>query len=66
MIEIVLSIFVFLLLFCGMAVGLIFGGKPISGSCGGVGKVLGEPDYHCDICGGDAKKCESSMRNNKP
>jgi hypothetical protein len=34
------------------------GGKPISGSCGGVGAALGEEDYICDICGGDPDKCE--------
>ena len=66
MTEIVLSILTFILLFCGMAVGFIFSGKPISGSCGGVGKFLGQPDYHCELCGGDAKKCESSIGDNKP
>ncbi len=66
MTEVVLSIFTFILLFCGMAVGFIISGKPISGSCGGVGKVLGQPDYYCELCGGDAKKCESSIGDNKP
>ncbi|BCE02348.1 (Na+)-NQR maturation NqrM [Marinicellulosiphila megalodicopiae] len=41
-----------------MAVGVMMGRKPIAGSCGGVGKALGEPDYSCDICGGDVSKCE--------
>ena len=49
-----------------MAVGFIFSGKPISGSCGGAGKVLGQPDYYCELCGGDTKKCESSIGDNKP
>ncbi|MAH73778.1 MAG: hypothetical protein CBC09_06595 [Cellvibrionales bacterium TMED49] len=49
-----------------MAVGFIFSGKPISGSCGGVGNALGEPGNHCELCGGDVKKCESSMRENEP
>ena len=66
MTEVVLSIFTFILLFCGMAVGFIISGKPISGSCGGVGKVLGQPDYYCELCGGDAEKCESSIGDNKP
>ncbi len=66
MTEIVLSIFIFILLFCGMAVGFIFSGKTISGSCGSVGKVLGQPDYNCELCGGDAKKCESSIGDNEP
>lgn len=41
------------------SVGVIAGRKPISGSCGGVGAALGEPNYECDICGGDESKCET-------
>lgn len=41
-----------------MAVGVLMGRKPISGSCGGVGAALGDDDYVCDICGGDESKCE--------
>ena len=58
MIEVILSIVIFGLLIAGMAVGVLLGRKPISGSCGGVGAALGEKDYSCDICGGDIKKCE--------
>ncbi|BFM20458.1 (Na+)-NQR maturation NqrM [Gilvimarinus japonicus] len=43
----------------GMSVGVIFGRKPLTGSCGGVGKALGEKDYSCELCGGDEQKCES-------
>jgi hypothetical protein len=60
MIELILSIVIFGLLITGMAVGVLLGRKPISGSCGGVGAALGEKDYSCDICGGDIKKCEDS------
>ena len=60
MIEVILSIVVFGLLITGMAVGVLLGKKPISGSCGGVGAALGKKDYSCDICGGDVKKCEDS------
>ena len=60
MIEVILSIVIFGLLNTGMAVGVLLGRKPISGSCGGVGAALGEKDYSCDICGGDIKKCEDS------
>ena len=56
---------IFLLAFVGllivttiMAVGVLMGRKPISGSCGGVGAALGEEEYVCDICGGDEAKCE--------
>ena len=60
MVEVILSIVIFGLLITGMAVGVLLGRKPISGSCGGVGAALGEKDYSCDICGGDVKKCEDS------
>ncbi|MGC8119335.1 (Na+)-NQR maturation NqrM [Marinobacter sp. VGCF2001] len=52
----VLSIVV--LLIAGMSVGVIFGRKPISGSCGGMG-ALGI-STSCDICGGNTQKCEDS------
>ena len=58
MVEIILSILFFGLLIAAMAGGVLMGGKPISGSCGGVGAALGEDDYVCDICGGDPHKCE--------
>ena len=41
-----------------MSAGVLMGGKPVSGSCGGIGAALGETDYTCDICGGDPNKCE--------
>ncbi len=40
-----------------MAIGVMFGRKPIAGSCGGVGAALGEKDYVCELCGGDEAKC---------
>jgi hypothetical protein len=43
----------------GMSVGVIFGRQPLTGSCGGVGKALGEKNYSCELCGGDEQKCES-------
>ncbi|UTF60928.1 (Na+)-NQR maturation NqrM [Gilvimarinus sp. DA14] len=55
----VVALCVMLLVVTGMAVGVIFGRKPLSGSCGGVGQALGEKDYTCELCGGDEAKCES-------
>ncbi|HEY9118544.1 MULTISPECIES: (Na+)-NQR maturation NqrM [Marinobacter] len=43
------------LLVAGMSVGVIFGRKPISGTCGGIG-ALGI-DSSCEICGGNTRKC---------
>lgn len=49
--------FIFMLLMVGaMSIGVIMGGKPISGSCGGIAALdLGD----CEICGGDPAKCET-------
>ena len=44
------------ILLAGMSIGVIFGRKPIAGTCGGIGALgLGGA---CDICGGDTQKCE--------
>lgn len=56
---IIISFFVLLSVVCLMAIGVIFGRKPIAGSCGGVGAALGEKDYVCELCGGDEAKCEA-------
>lgn len=51
------AIIVMLLIVTAMSVGVIFGRKPIAGSCGGVGAALADPDYVCDLCGNDPNKC---------
>ena len=61
MIEVLLTIVMFGLLISAMAIGVLMGGKPIAGSCGGVGAALGEANYNCDICGGDPNKCDEQM-----
>ncbi len=58
-----ISFFVLLLIVVGMAIGVIMGRKPLTGSCGGVGKALGDPDYVCELCGGDEAKCEEQQNN---
>ena len=51
--------FLFMLAMVGiMAIGVIMGRAPISGSCGGM-KALGM-DVECEICGGDPAACEST------
>lgn len=47
---------IMLLVVLGMAVGVIFGRKPIAGSCGGIANLGIEKE--CSICGGDRTKCE--------
>ncbi|GGY64135.1 (Na+)-NQR maturation NqrM [Marinobacter zhanjiangensis] len=52
------------LLVAAMSVGVIFGGKPITGSCGGLGAAgITGP---CEICGGDTSKCEESGEASEP
>ncbi|MBC7184973.1 MAG: (Na+)-NQR maturation NqrM [Marinobacter sp.] len=51
-----LVLFIVVLLVAGMSIGVIFGRKPISGTCGGIG-ALGI-NQSCDICGGNTQKCE--------
>lgn len=53
----VLAFLIMLAVVGAMAVGVIFGRKPISGSCGGM-KALGM-GVECEICGGDPERCES-------
>ena len=45
-----------------MAVGVIMGRRPISGSCGGIGRINGE-ESECAICGGDPIKCEQAIND---
>jgi hypothetical protein len=58
MTTVLLAFLIMLLLTVAMAVGVLFGRKPISGSCGGM-KALGM-GVSCEICGGDPDRCETS------
>lgn len=49
-----------LLVVAAMAVGVIFGRKPIAGSCGGIAALGIEKE--CSICGGNRQKCEEVNR----
>ena len=51
--------FIFMLLVvAAMAIGVMFGRKPIAGSCGGL-KALGISG-ECEICGGNPVHCDSN------
>ncbi|TXH91449.1 MAG: (Na+)-NQR maturation NqrM [Pseudomonas sp.] len=54
---------IMLLVVLGMAVGVIFGRKPIAGSCGGIANLGIEKQ--CSICGGNREKCEEVNRGEK-
>ncbi|MFQ3230823.1 MAG: hypothetical protein ACI9DO_002200 [Reinekea sp.] len=57
MLNMFVVVFAFMALFIlVMAVGVIFGRKPIAGSCGGMAAIGMESE--CDVCGGDKTKCD--------
>lgn len=57
--QIVMGAVVLLAIMALMSVGVLFGRKPIQGSCGGIGAALNDDNYECEFCGGDADKCET-------
>lgn len=56
----VLTFAALLLIIIAMSVGVLLGGKPIKGSCGGM-SALGM-DTVCDICGGNPSKCDEEQK----
>jgi hypothetical protein len=59
MAVLIVTLIVMLFVAFALSISVLAGRKPITGSCGGVGKALGEPDYVCPLCGGDEAKCEA-------
>lgn len=48
------------LFIAAMAIGVMFGRRPIQGSCGGLGRATGED---CDFCGKkDTEECQRRRR----
>jgi len=60
MIEFALSFVILLAVVAAMAIGVIRGRAPISGSCGGLNNL--GVDGACEICGGNPAKCEQPGR----
>lgn len=56
MIEFFLTFLVLLAVVAGMAIGVMHGRAPISGSCGGLNNL--GVDGACEICGGNPAKCD--------
>lgn len=56
----ILSFVILLLIVGGMAIGVLMGGKPIAGSCGGM-TALGM-DVACDVCKGDPEVCDTEQQ----
>ncbi len=55
MYEMVLIFLVLMVVIAVMSVGVLFGKKPITGSCGGLANL--EPGRECELCGGNPSKC---------
>ena len=55
MYEMVLIFLVLMAVIVVMSVGVLFGKKPITGSCGGLANL--EPGRECELCGGNPSKC---------
>jgi hypothetical protein len=55
MTTLILTFIIVLFLVTSMSVGVLFGRKPITGSCGGLQGL--DPDRECELCGGDPAKC---------
>ncbi|MEZ6087925.1 MAG: (Na+)-NQR maturation NqrM [Pirellulaceae bacterium] len=54
---------VFLLVGLGMALGVMFGRRPISGSCGGIGKVTDEKgETSCALCQNPGEACKELQK----
>jgi hypothetical protein len=64
MAEFFLSFFILLAVVLAMAVGVMRGRAPISGSCGGLNRA--GVGGGCELCGGDTRKCEEISKDNKP
>lgn len=66
MAVLVVTLVIMLFVALALSISVLLGRKPVSGSCGGVGKALGDPNYVCDLCGGDEAKCaEEKAKPNK-
>jgi len=63
MITVVIMAFCFMLfIVVAMAVGVLMGKSPITGSCGGL-SAIGMKSA-CDVCGGDDEVCEKEKLKN--
>lgn len=59
--EIIAAVLIFALVIAGMAVGVIFMNKPITGSCGGLNNLNGGKGK-CDVCGASAEEREACQK----
>lgn len=62
MATLIVTLLVMLFVAFALSISVLMGRKPITGSCGGVGKALGDPNYVCELCGGDEAKCAAEKQ----
>ena len=55
MFEMLIIFLILMLIVAAMSVGVLFGKKPITGTCGGLANL--EPGRECELCGGNPSKC---------
>ena len=55
MLEMLIIFLVLITIIGVMSVGVLFGKKPITGSCGGLANL--EPGRECELCGGNPSIC---------
>ena len=55
MLEMFIIFLVLMTILGVMSVGVLFGKKPITGSCGGLANL--EPGRECELCGGNTSNC---------
>ncbi|TDJ24523.1 MAG: (Na+)-NQR maturation NqrM [Gammaproteobacteria bacterium] len=60
----VLVFIAMLAIVAAMSVGVMFGRRPIQGSCGGLGQL--GIDAECDMCGGSPTRCADSRSEARP
>ena len=61
MMQILLTFIAIVIVILLMSIGVLFGRKPVQGSCGGLNNIDGLNE--CEICGGDTAKCKQSKPN---
>ena len=56
-----LTMLIVSLAFIGIACGVMFGRRPLQGSCGGLAQGRTDADYNmvCSVCGQSAGSCEN-------
>lgn len=49
----------------GLAIGVIFGNRPIKGSCGGLANMPGQGGTACDLCENPSEECQQEIAEGK-